>query len=279
MNNKILVLSATGNVGLPLVNVLMKNNNKVKAASRSGKNIDGAEGVRFDFSAPESYAPAFNDAQSVYIMLPTGYAGGVKTLIPIIDLAAERGAKIVLQTAIEAAFDNSNPYINIEEHLKKSGASYVIVRPTWFMDNFHIFWTDRIKKGDLRLPTENGKTAFIDTRDIADCGLAALSSNQFDGMTFNLTGKEALSYKEAVDVFSKVLGRTITYTSISDEEYIEQLVNSGIPRVNAVFFTHALSEVRKGLVAEVYDDVEKLTGKPPRSLNDYVIDNQEKFTA
>jgi len=236
MNNKILVLSATGNVGLPLVNVLMKNNKIVKAASRSGKNINGAEGVRFDFSAPETYSSAFADVESAYIMLPTGYAGGVKTLIPIIDIAAEKKIKVVLQTAIEAAFDKNNPYITIEEHLKKSGLRYVILRPTWFMDNFHIFWADNIKKGHLRLPTENGKTAFIDTRDIADCGLAALSSNEFDGMTFNLTGKEALSYQDAAGIFSKILGRTITYTSISDEEYIEQLVNAGMPGVNAGFF-------------------------------------------
>jgi len=46
-----------------------------------------------------------------------------------------------------------------------------------------------------------------------------------------------------------------------------------------VFFTHALSEVRNGLVAQVYHDVEKLTGKLPGSLSDYVKDNQERFTA
>lgn len=279
MKNKILVLSATGNVGLPLVNALVKNNKKVKAASRSSKNINGAEGVVFDFSAPETYLPAFADVESVYMMLPSGYAGGVKTLIPLIDIAAERKIKIVLQTAIEASFDKTNPYIAIEEYLRKSGARYVILRPTWFMDNFHIFWADSIKKGDLRLPTENGKTAFIDTRDIADCGLATLCSDQFDGMTFNLTGKEALSYQEAAEIFSTVLGRKITYSSITGEEYIEQLVNAGMPKASAGFFTHALSEVRNGLVADVYDDVKKLTGKVPLTLSDYVRDNQKKFTA
>ena len=50
-----------------------------------------------------------------------------------------------------------------------------------------------------------------------------------------------------------------------------------MPRINAGFFTHALSEVRDGLVADVYHDVEKITGKPPRSLSDYVRDNIEKF--
>ena len=279
MKNKILVLSATGNVGLPLVNVLVKNNKKVKAASRSGKNINGAEGVCFDFSAPETYLSAFADVASVYMMLPSGYAGGVKPLIPLIDIAAEKKIKVVLQTAIEASFDKTNPNIAIEEYLKTSAANYVILRPTWFMDNFHIFWADNIKQGDLRLPTENGKTAFIDTRDIADCGLAALCSDQFDRMTFNLTGKEALSYQEAVEIFSKVLGRKITYTSITDEEYTERLVNAGMPRASADFFTHALSEVRNGLVADVYDDVKKLTGKAPLTLSDYVKDNQEKFTA
>ncbi|MCC6287983.1 MAG: hypothetical protein IT249_08860 [Chitinophagaceae bacterium] len=51
-----------------------------------------------------------------------------------------------------------------------------------------------------------------------------------------------------------------------------------MPGTSAVFFTHALSEVRNGLVADIYDDVKKLTGKSPRILSDYVRGNQKKFT-
>jgi uncharacterized protein YbjT (DUF2867 family) len=189
----------------------------------------------------------------------------------------ERNIKIVLQTAIEAAFDKNNPYVSIEEYLKKSGGKYVILRPTWFMDNFHIFWADNIKQANLSLPTEEGKTAFIDIRDIADCGAVVLSSNDFDGMTFNLTGKQALSYREAANIFSEVLGKQITYHSISDEEYVEQLISAGMPKINARFFTAALSEVRQGLVADVYYDVEKITGKSSRTLSDYIKHNKEKF--
>ncbi|MFV0483153.1 MAG: hypothetical protein ACK5MG_03535 [Bacteroidales bacterium] len=65
MGNKILVLSATENVGKPLVDMLLKNFVDVKAASRGGKSstfsIRTAEGVCFDFLKPETYEKAFDD--------------------------------------------------------------------------------------------------------------------------------------------------------------------------------------------------------------------------
>ena len=105
----------------------------------------------------------------------------------------------------------SIPYRQVEIAIEKSGVPYVILRPNWFADNFHIFWKAGIDHGVIAVPAAEGKTSFIDSRDIAASAAAALTSSRFDGKAFNLTGPAALSYGEAAEILSAVLGRKIAY--------------------------------------------------------------------
>ena len=50
--SKILVIGATGHVGRPLIRDLIARGETVKAASRSGAPVEGAEGVAFDIAKP-----------------------------------------------------------------------------------------------------------------------------------------------------------------------------------------------------------------------------------
>ena len=60
MAGKILVIGSTGTIGTPLVRALVARGESVKAASRSGRASDGAEGVRFDYTDASTYADAFD---------------------------------------------------------------------------------------------------------------------------------------------------------------------------------------------------------------------------
>lgn len=72
MAGKILVLGATGTVGRPLVRALLARGAAVKAASRSGAPVEGAEGVVFDYADPASFGPAFDGVDAAYVLLPAG---------------------------------------------------------------------------------------------------------------------------------------------------------------------------------------------------------------
>lgn len=140
MSNTILVLGAHGNVGTPLVEALLKNGVQVRAASRQGADLNtpagNAKGVAFDYFNPDSLAPALEGIDAVYVILASGYTGADDLLIPIVLAAAERGIKVVLQTAFGVDADDTIPYRKVELALEKSGTTYTIIRPNWFMDNF-----------------------------------------------------------------------------------------------------------------------------------------------
>ncbi len=190
-------------------------------------------------------------------------------LLPVIQAAAERRVKVVFQSVFGVDADDSIPYRQVEIALEKSGTPYVILRPNWFSDNFHTFWKAGIDHGQIAVPAAEGKSSFIDVRDIAESAAAALTTNRFDGQAFNLTGPEAVSYAQAAQILSGVIGKPVAYTPIDDQAFIGILTGAGVPGDYAGFLASIFHPVREGWTAAVTDHVQLLTGKPPRSLATY----------
>ncbi|MEJ1156915.1 SDR family oxidoreductase [Prosthecomicrobium sp. N25] len=279
MPGKILVLGATGTIGSHLVPDLVARGEAVRAASRTGAAVAGAEGVRFDLTAPETWDAAFEGADRVFVIAPTGTVDPLATLGPVVERAAARGLKIVLMTAMGVDASDEIPYRKVELALIRSGARHVIVRPTWFADNFHTFWSAGVKAGVIALPAGEGRTAFIDTRDIAASIAGALTTDRFDGRAIDLTGPKSLTYTEAAAILSRVAGRTIAYRATTDEAFVAMLTGAGVSPAYAAFLAAIFHPVREGWADRVTDGVERLSGRPPRSLEAYAADHAAAFRA
>lgn len=276
MAGKILVIGATGNVGRPLVQALMARGEAVKAASRSGKPVDGAEGVEFDIGDPMTFPRALEGVDRAFVMLPGGYTEAKALLIPVIEAAATRGVKVVMLSAIGVDADDSIPYRQAEIALEKSGVRWVVLRPNWYTDNFVNYWKPGIDAaGVIAVPAADGKSSFIDVRDVADSAAAALTTDRFDNKAFNLTGPEALGYAEAAALLSEAIGKPVTYQAVDDDTFVGNLVGAGVPEVYARFLASIFYPVREGWTAAVTDDVRTLTGHPARQVADWVKENTE----
>ncbi len=274
MAGKILVLGATGNVGRPLVKALMARGEAVKAASRGGNSIEGAEGVVFDVGDPMTFPNAFEGVDRAFVMLPGGYTEAKALLLPIIEAAATRGVKVVLQSVLGVDADDSIPYRQAEIALENSGVRWVVLRPNWFTDNFVNYWKPGIDAaGVIAVPAADGKSSFIDVRDIADSAAAALTTDRFDGKAFNLTGPEALGYSEAAALISEAIGKPVAYQAVDDDTFVGTLVGAGVPEVYARFLASIFYQVREGWTAVVTDDVRTLTGHPARQVAAWVKEN------
>lgn len=275
--NHTLVLGATGNVGTAIVDALVRAGVATLAASRGGQDHAGARGVRFDFDDDSSWASALEGVGRIYIMLPPGQAAADTVLARLIELSARRGCKIVLQSSTTAGLDADHPQARAEIWTRASGAPFVIVRPCWFMDNFHIFWADQIRRGELALSAGESRSALIDIRDIADAAVAALTSSVHDGGTFSLTGGEAITYREATAILSRELGFEVRYRAVSDLAFRETLIAQGMAPHAAGYFAEAVASLRQGSAERVFDGVLRLTGQAPRAFADYAAANRSHF--
>jgi uncharacterized protein YbjT (DUF2867 family) len=273
-----LVLGDGGTVGSQVVRALVEKGERVKAGSHRATPVAGAEAVAFDYQDCSTYSHALEGVDRIFVMAPSGFLDPV-ALNPIIHAAAARGIKTVLMTMLGVDADDELPYRQVELFLEKTGAQFVIIRPNWFADNFHTYWREDIRRGAITVPAANGKTSFIDVRDIADSAAAVLTSDAFNGQAFNLTGPEALTYGEAASILSRVTGKPITYSPVDEEAFIGALTAADMPDSHARYFARLFRPVREGQMARVTDDVERLTGKKARTLETYAQDNLTALAA
>ena len=279
MTRKILVLGATGSVGQHLVPALVARGERVKAASRRATPVAGAEAVRFDYADASTHAAAFDGVDRAYVLMPSDNLEVEAYLLPIVARAAQQGVKVVLQSVMGVEADPQNPYRQVELALEASGTRWVSLRPNWFADNFHSLWRDAVVLGELKIPAGEGASSFIDARDIAACAAAALTSDRFDGRAFTLTGPRAHTYDEAAAILSHAAGRLVTYTAVSDDDFVAMLQGAGLSEAYGRMLCTLFAAVRDGHTAPVSGAVEEMTGQPPRSLARYAADHGVAFAA
>lgn len=270
---KILVTGATGNVGAALVEALVARGEPVKAASRSGRAVAGAEAVRLDYADPSTHAPAFDGVDRLYLLMPADNLQIEASLLPLVDIAAARGVQVVMQSVMGVNSGPPNPYRHVELALQAVVPNAVILRPNWFADNFHGIWAPAVARGEIALPAGDGRSSFIDARDIAASAAAALASTRFDGQAFTLTGPQALGYREAAEVLSGAAGRRIVYRPVDDEVFVAALQAGGVPEAHGRMLAGLFEAVRSGHTEAVSDGVQVLTGVAPRSLARYAQDH------
>ena len=148
-------------------------------------------------------------------------------------------------TALPA--DDSIPLRRAELHLERSGLAWNVIRPNWFMQNFHTFWLHGIQtQGQIFLPVGAAKGSFIDTRDIAAVAAKLLSSDEFVNAAHDLTGSEALDHNQVAAILSKAAGRTIGYTDIPEDAMRQGLLGAGLPADYTEFLLVILGAFKAG---------------------------------
>ncbi|MEC4811841.1 MAG: NmrA family NAD(P)-binding protein, partial [Scytonema sp. PMC 1069.18] len=171
---KILVTGATGNVGREVLNLLLNQNCHVRAAVRNpdaarrmlGSHIDC---VPFDFTHPATFTTAFQGVDKLFLVRPPDLANVRQQIVPAIDAAKLACVEQVVFLSILGAERNPIvPHSKIERYINQLGIPATFLRASFFMQNLNTVHQEDIKtRGELFVPAGNGKTSFIDVRDIA----------------------------------------------------------------------------------------------------------------
>ena len=174
-------------------------------------------------------------------------------------------------TAMGANADENNPFRKAEVELEKSGLTYNIIRPNWFMQNFNTFWLHGILEfGKILLPAGRAKTSFIDSRDISDVAAKLLTTSQFDNKDFDLTGPQALDHDEVAKLISEGSGKKVAYQEITPDEFRKGLLGAGLPADYAEVLVRIIGFLREGYSSAITTSVKDILGREPRSFKEYV---------
>ena len=267
-----LVTGASGQIGTSLVDLLSAQGQTVRRATSRVPSQPGE--VQVNLATGEGLAAALAGVDHLFLMAPPGYANQHELLIPAIDAAKAAGVrKVLLLSAMGANADENIPLRRAELHLERSGLAWNVIRPNWFMQNFHTFWLHGIQtEGQIFLPVGAARGSFIDTRDIAAVAAKLLSSDEFVNAAHDLTGSEALDHTQVAAILSKAAGRPIGYTDIPEDAMRQGLLGAGLPADYTEFLLVILGAFKAGFAERITDNVQRITGKAPIRFEQYAQD-------
>lgn len=274
---RILVLGATGNTGRALAQRLKANGASVRTAARS-ELAGSPDHVRFVWGDSRSYAPAVAGVERLYLVAPTGAADPLPLVEPFLAEALAAGLQRVVLLSSSAVNPGDPGLGRIDALVRATAPEWASLRPSWFMQNFvgdHPLAEGIRRRGEIVTATGAGRVPFVDARDIAATAAALLRADSMVSSEHLVTGPEALSYADAAALISELVGRPVRHVSVSQEALVHRLIAAGYEAAFASALAGLDADIYAGRQAQTSDTVHRLTGRPPRSLRDFLTEHRE----
>jgi len=191
----------------------------------------------------------------------------------VIAAAARAGVQHLVYTsfagaAADATFTLGRDHHDAERALAESGLHTTLLRDNFYLDVLPEFAD---AEGVVRGPAGQGRVAAVARADVADVAAVVLRDPAAHaGATHELSGGEALTFAEVAERVTASTGRPTTFVDETVEEAYASR-RAGWPdaaefELDAWVSTY--TAIADGSCARVTDDVRRLAGHAPRTLED-----------
>ena len=236
-NKTILVTGATGKQGGGVWQHLRQKGFTVRALTRDPEKPaaralegHGGEVVRGDLSDRAGIERVLEDVFGVFSVQTFDH--GVEQEIQegknLADAANRQGVEHFIYSSVWGADQQTGiPHFDskgkVEEHLRRIGMSYTILRPVAFMENW-LSMREVIEKGVLPQPlTPETRLQMLAVDDIGGFAAQAFEHPaKWAGRAIDLAGDE-LSMNELTEAFSRVSGHEVLYQQVPWDQFEQQM--------------------------------------------------------
>lgn len=283
----LLVSEITGYVGKAVLAELANQPVRVRALVPSGvqlpvqaPNIEAVEG---DLADTESLKRALEGVEAAFLasavspqmaevhtrFAEIAKAVGVKRLVQLTGVGAN--ASMCCARVLRW-------FGQVELKAEASGLGLTRLRPTNLMQHLLEFAPSIAQQGVIAGPFRSTKWTWVDARDVGAVAAVALQDPAHAGCTYTVTGSESLTYQEIATRIGEVLGKPVRYVDITANEARGWLQGKGMSPVmveaKLELWDACASKLINAAPTSVVKDV---TGREPRSVDDFVRDYKEQF--
>ena len=260
-NGLTLVLGGTGKTGRRVVDRLMSRGVPTRIASRSAN-------PSFDWGDEGGWVDVLDGVTSAYISYAPDLAipGATETIRAFVDCAVKQGVRRLVLLSGRGEEEAQM----CERIVQSAGVEWTVVRASWFNQNFSEGeFLDMVLAGEITLPAGDIGEPFVDTDDIADVAVAALTEDGHAGQVYEVTGPRLLTFTEVAEEIARASGREIRYTQIPSEAFAAAIAESGAPNDVAWLLDYLFSTVLDGRNATVCDGIHRALGREPTDFAEY----------
>ena len=287
----LLVTGAAGKTGGYAAKLLLERGHRVRALvhrfdDRAATLRDsGAEVIVGDLQDIDTVREAVDGVRAAYFVYPispglleatatfaqAAEEAGVTAIVNMSQISARRGA----------ASDAARIHWLGERILDWSPIAATHLRPTYFAEWFTIFGARGIREeGVLRLPFGDGRHAPITAEDQGRV-IAAILENPDDhaGQVYPLFGAVEMNHYQIADAISEALGRPVRYEPVDIPTWIEGIKAQGFPEFLAQHLSNVAVDYQNGIFAGHNDLVERIGGKKPTTVQEFITDHLAAFAS
>ncbi len=279
-----ILVTTAGKVGFEAARLLAQQKQPVRALVRDPKKAAslaqlGVEVVEGDLDYVATIDVAMKDVSSVVLVSPALPAQELKIIESAVRAGVDHVVKITSKASADSPIARQRGQAKIEQGLIASGLGYTLLRNNAYMQNLFVVAPEIIKTGSFGSAARGGHVGMIDTRDVAAVAATiAVNPAPHIAKTYWPTGPQSLSFADAAVVFSKVLGRPVTFHSLSFEKQKRAFIELGFSESLATMNAKALGLFADGDYDYVTDDVALLLGRPARTFERFVTDYATAFS-
>jgi len=179
-----------------------------------------------------------------------------------------------------------------EQLLKQSGMAWTFLRNSQYAEAMRdAGFPEAIRSGQWISCCGDGRIAMISREDCIRAAAAVLASDGHEYQQYDITGPELVSYPELAELARELSGQPIAYKEVDDAGMYAFFDQLGIPRsarddyvINGYGWcsddmVSFGATIRQGGFAVISDDVQRLTGRAPISVRDFLTRERDVILA
>lgn len=275
------ITAATGHLGVKIVeealkyidpkNLVLTVRNPEKAFHFQKKGIQIKQA---NYRSESAMANAFKGTD-VLIYIPSLTFPSVARIMEFENaiLAAEQtGIKQFIFIGFMADHGNNpfkmSPFFGyVQRRLASGSVPFTYIRNGMYSDPLPPYLPELAERGKILYPVGDERISFISRKDLAKAIVQIALKQELHGNEFTLTGPKAWSMTELAELLSQISGTSIFYDPLSNEEFAELYDE---PKGFGPVLVSLYEAAARGLMAEVTEDFESITGEAAEDLSIYI---------
>jgi NAD(P)H dehydrogenase (quinone) len=273
------VTGASGHLGRLVIESLLRKvpaseivavvRNPEKSADLASQGVVVRAG---DYSKPETLAAAFAGVHKLLLISGNEVGKRVAQHTAVAAAAKQAGAKLLAYTSLLHA--DRSPLLLGEEHrqseaaVKASGVPFVLLRNSWYNENYANAVKQSVKLGVHYGCAAKGRISAAARADYAAACAAVLSAEDDpSGRTYELAGDQGFTLAQFAAEIAKLSGQPVRYEDLSETDYKAVLVKAGLPEAAAGFFANTDAGISNGALYDDGHQLSRLIGRPTTPIS------------
>ena len=275
----LLITGATGHLGRLVVEQLLADGVPAGDIIATGRATDkikdladrGVQVRAVEFGDAAAVRAAVDGADRVLLVSAMDPGGRVEQHRNVIDAARAAGTGLVAYTSIVNAGTTTirlaADHQATEQLLRDSGVPYVLLRNSWYHENY----TDRLPaflaQGAIPGSAGEGRISAAARADYAAAAARVLTTDGHAGQAYELGSDEPFTLAQLAAEVSAQSGREVRYLDLPEEHYAKALKEHGVPGLMADMVAETDAAAAHGTLYTASGDLTALTGRPATTLS------------